>query len=157
MTSAKGPPWWRPFARRRWQRALELPADLARQLALQVAEDAAVLGLRVAGDCSAADIGLPGGWIVPRTTLERCLDPEVAAIRAGAARMLEEIARQHGTGRVWTLPGLEIVHPVYDDGMLVRLDRRSRPVVVLRAVYFHERSAVRPPPPRPIELEPWTR
>jgi len=160
IVAPKGPPWWRPFARKRWRRALELPADLPRQIALQVAEDSASLGLLVTGDCSAADLLLLDGvamrWLVPRTTAERSIDADPAAIRAAAARMLEEVARRHGPGRVWTLPGLEIVHPAYDDGMLVRLGRGNRPIVVLRAVYFHEATAIAAPKPRPIELEPWT-
>lgn len=31
------PPWWRPFARRRWQRAIE---DLSRQMGAEIVADA---------------------------------------------------------------------------------------------------------------------
>lgn len=140
----KGPPWWRPFARRRWRRALALPVDLPRRIAFQVGADAAALGLKVVGDCSASELVLPGGWIVPQMFEYRTVEPEVGAILGAAARMLEEIARKLGAGRIWTYPNLEIVHPVYDDGTLVRLDVKKQPHVLLRAVYCHERAAVRP-------------
>lgn len=140
----KGPPWWRPLARWRWRRALELPADMPRRLANLVGTGSAVIGLERTGDCSAAAVALPDGRLIPLETFWREVEPTQDAIFVAAGEMLELIAGKHGPGRVWGLPNLEIVHLIYDDGVIVKLDRRNRPMVRLRAAYHHEAATLSP-------------
>lgn len=149
----KGPPWWRPFARRRWRRALELPADLPRRLATQVGLWARDYGLERAGECSASHLVLPGGQLVPMKYAHRDVAADERAIFVAAVRMLSEIRMSPGPGpgRVWTFPGLEIVHPIYDDGMLVRLSDTNQPFVMMRAAYCHEADAYTPAPPPELD------
>lgn len=149
IPAPKGPPWWRPFARRRWRRALELPVDLPRRLAAWVAVRMTAVGLERAGDGSFDQLVLPDGRRIPQQHFWREIDPERGAIMDAAAEMVQHIAAKHGAGRVWGYPGLEIVHPIYDDGVLVKLDARNRPMARLRAVYHHEADAITPPAPPP--------
>lgn len=128
--------WWWPFRRRTPARP-ELPVAIARTLALMVARRAADLGLVVVGDCSARELVTDGKRIASHH--EWCdVEANETAIMTSAISMLKKIAREHGPGRVWTLPNLEIVHVIYDDGMMIKLDANRRWRVRLRALYFHE-------------------
>lgn len=156
-----GPPWWRPFARRRWRRVQEqrdrwqrIDAEM-RQLrgrfdeAMMFATRA--LGLQVAGYCSASELALPDGRLVPRQHTWQEIDADENAIFDAAEHMLADIAKQHGPGRVWTLPQLGIVHFIYDDGRLVlRGELDEQPKVRLRALYHHEADAFRTEPPQEV-------
>lgn len=125
---------------------MELPADLPRRLAEVIRRAAPLLGLEVAGDCSASELALSDGRLVPMQTFWREIEPHERVIFEAADSMLSEIAKR-GPGRVWTRPGLELVHPIYNDGLLVGLDAKNRPHARLRAVYYHEADAFVPPPP----------
>ena len=150
MTAAPRPPWWRPFARRRWDRAAQpLPADFVRRLAAQVEGQLAELGLVVAGEYSGGpDCGVLrlGDRQLPLQFSWRDVPADERLLLRAAAELTASIARDHGPGRIWTFPVIGAVHPVYDDGQLVVL-HRGKPQVRLRLAYYHE--ACRAPEPAP--------
>jgi hypothetical protein len=141
------PPWWRPLARWRWRRAWSayerlLEVNGPKIIASTLEERAKELGLQCAGWCSANEQVLPDGRRLPREHTWREVPADAAAIGSAGGEMLEAIVRDHGPGRVWTLPLLGVVHLVYDDGEWMHLDElTNRPMVRLRATYCHEANA----------------
>jgi len=139
------PPWWRPFARRRWDRTPGDAIGLPGRIAALVDRELGELGLVVTGECSGSELRL-SDRLLPLRHSFRDFPADEGVILRGARDMTAAIAREHGPGRIWTFPLIGAVHLVYDDGRFV-MYQGGEPRVRLRAAYYHE--ACRAPEPSP--------
>jgi hypothetical protein len=141
------PPWWRPFARRRWDREMdrELDDDGVRALIPEinrvVAEEFARGGIVVAGEAD-GDVFVADGRSHPRIGMLE-LTGATARELFNLARVLAVDVCSRGPGWVRVLPLVGAVFPVYrarGDGTCVLLsDNGDDPIVPLRSAVYHER------------------
>lgn len=146
--------WWpfgktkRSTSRSRAAAEAALSIDLARRIARTVDDSARMLGLDVVGDGNGAGLVIGPDRIIDVHDEWSDVPATDQAAMDGALVMLRKIWREHGPGRMWTAPQLAIVFPVFDNGGLVMLDAANKPVIRLRARYYHEACArpIAPPP-----------